>query len=593
MRTAAGLAKEFWKKDFFLAAAILIAAAALFAQSAGFTFLPLDDRIYVTQNPLVSGGLSLQAAKDALAAPYANYYIPLTWLSLMADWSAGGGDPFPFHLTNIALHALNSLLLFAFLKKATGSAGKSFIAALLWAVHPMRVESVAWISARKDLLSAFFLFLALNAYLRHSLYGAKKWLWASFCLVAAGMLAKPVLVAAPFFFLALDIWPLERSKTTPPKTLLAEKIPLFALSAIFGALTLATQATALHPAPLAQRLSDVGSSFVNYLAKSFLPLGLLFEARKVADENAIALLYGFIALGALLAATILLFKGKRRCAHLKAGWLWFVAGLFPVSGLVAVGMVKTADHFTYLPHALFIAALVWLADEALHWRKKAALAVAAALFFAALTAGYLPKWSSGTALAEYMVRTKDSAHGRILLANAYSAEGRLEEALIETQRAVDLAPDHDSHYAAGLILAQLGRWEEAVARYDAALAIAPSSAEALKAKGEALMEAGRLAEAEKPLLAGYSLDPKGSEAPRRLGVIYAMEGRFGEAEDFFRKALLAEPKNTDNLLNLAFCLLQAGKEEEAAEIAERLLEIDPKSAEGLRLLAAIREKAKR
>ncbi|TLN15329.1 hypothetical protein FDZ71_07395, partial [bacterium] len=315
--------------------------------TVGYDFCIIDDSQYVRDNPLIKDGINLEALAGAFKVR-AGYWIPVTWLSLMADSLYSGIKPWGYHLTNALLHAANALLLYLFFHKATGSKAKSLFVAAIWALHPMRVESVAWITSRKDLLSALFLLLALHSYLGWLKKRAAAGYAALFLFLLLGLMAKPILVAAPLLLLAVDVWPLERiSSKEEAKKAVLEKIPLFALSAAFAALTITTQKPAIRAATssVAERFADLFTSASQYFLLAFWPADVSVTDSESAFRLPLA--PALLAALAFCLAVWFFWRGREKRPYLLAGILWFFAALLPVSGVVPVGLNFTANRFTY------------------------------------------------------------------------------------------------------------------------------------------------------------------------------------------------------------------------------------------------------
>ena len=409
-----------------------------FLPSLGNDYVLLDDPLYVTGNPEVRQGITREGLAWALTANVANNWHPLTVLSHMLDVEVFGLAPAGHHLTSLLLHLANVLLLFAALHRMTAAAFRSALVAALFAVHPTRVESVAWIAERKDVLSGLFWMLALLAYVHY----ARRPSLGRYLLVALamalGLAAKPMLVTLPCVLLLLDLWPLGRRGL---RRLILEKIPLFALSAASCAATLSYQETSLAPLealPWDLRFSNAVVSYATYLGKAFLPRDL-------------AVFYPFPAeipvwKAAGAAALLLLLTGlalwrARRSPWLLVGWLWFLGTLVPVIGLVQVGRQAMADRYTYLPFIGLFLAMVWGAAELVERRDVfrpvlGALSVLAILGLAGMTRAQVRHWQDSVALFRHaLAATGDNHLARRGLAKALAAqkEGAHGHAVREAQ----------------------------------------------------------------------------------------------------------------------------------------------------------------
>ena len=351
---------------FLLALLLAAATLAVFARVNHFEFLNYDDPLYVTVNPHVQQGLSVEGVRWAFTTFTAANWHPLTWISLMLDASIGGTDPFVFHLTNLVLHLANVLLLFSFLDRITGRPRPSAVTAALFAIHPLHVESVAWIAERKDVLSTLFLLLTLMAYARFVEQPDRPRRLAVVLLFALGLLAKPMLVTLPVLLLLLDAWPLRRS--APWRSLVLEKLPLFAMSIGTGILTFVAQRQAetvgsLAGYPLGVRVANAIVATATYLGRTIWPTRLaVFYPHPGASLGAVAVAGSAVVLFALTSWAIRL---RRSRPYLFFGWGWYLVTLAPVVGIVQVGWQARADRYTYIPLIGIFLAVVWAISESL------------------------------------------------------------------------------------------------------------------------------------------------------------------------------------------------------------------------------------
>jgi hypothetical protein len=345
---------------------LVICTFVLYGPTIDFPFLTLDDPLYVTKHDTIQQGFGKEAIRLAFTEPHAGFWIPLTWLSFMVDYEFSGLLPGGYRLTNILLHCANVLLLFTFIYYLTGYYWRSLLVAGLFAFHPLHVESVVWITERKDVLSLFFLLLACLSYARYAKKPGFLHYLAIVFLYLLGLMAKPMLVTFPFLLLILDYWPLNRfnknavtSTVNKPQVsrhsatrLLVEKIPLFIISLFFSIATFmiqnnkgATETFTAHP--LLFRIENAIVSYVKYIVLTFWPdrLGLLYPFPEFYSTWQVAFAFVF-----LFATTFLVVRAGRRLPFLPAGWLWFMVALVPVIGLVQVGYQSHADRFTYIPN---------------------------------------------------------------------------------------------------------------------------------------------------------------------------------------------------------------------------------------------------
>ncbi|TAL18814.1 tetratricopeptide repeat protein [bacterium] len=578
---------DFIKKrlPLYLALALALATALLYLPSTGFDFINMDDPQYVVENEIVQKGLTVWGVKSVFTTPMESYWIPVTWISLMTDAEFFGLGAGGFHRTNVLLHALNVLLLFAFLHRATGSPWKSFFAAALWALHPMRVESVAWITARKDLLSGFFFLAGLLAYLEYA-KNRKKWGYsAALALMFIGLASKPIVVVFPVVLLIVDLWPLERySGKENLQKLLLEKIPFFALGGLFALLTIRNQSVSLVPGdayPLSQRVSDVATSYFYYINEALWP-----AKRLILDRTSSIHLTGFGALLAwvfLLLVTFEAWKKKGKFPAVNASWLWYLATMLPVSGIVAVGLNSVADRFTYLPHIGLSILTVWGLDAVIGNRRdlrKAAVGFfficAALLAFA--SGSYLMKWKNGVTLFSYQVENGGSGFAERVLAGAYEDAGRNEEALTHFKISVEKEPGEAITYNnMGVLLGKMGRHEEAAEAFKKSLDINSWSWDAHFNLAVASATLRDEATALAHYLQAISINPSHWPSLYNAGLIYSGRGDYASAVPLFQKAAWLRPGNSGAYKELAIALAKTGREQESVGYFERAVEIEPEN----------------
>ncbi len=545
-----------------IGAALVVVTLAVYGRCFTYPFVDFDDAAYGTQNPRVAAGLTADGVRWAFTTFENSNWHPLTWLSLQLDVTLfGGQDPGAFHRTNVVLHAANALLLFLVLGRMTGAAWRSAFVAALFAVHPLHVESVAWVSERKDVLSTLFWMLTLAAYAAYARRpGPGRYLLVVLAL-GLGLLAKAMLVTLPCVLLLLDWWPLgrwrpgpapaasdvRRPPAVPLRRLLLEKAPLFGVVLVCCVLTLLAQSRAGAVQSLASYPPDVRAwnallAYVGYLGKMLWPTHLAVYYPHPGAGVSVARALGAGAL--LLAITALVLGPGRRRPYLAVGWLWYLGTLVPVIGLVQVGAQAMADRYTYVPLIGPFLLLTWAAaDLAAAWRvprRSLALAAAAVLCACgALTWVQEGSWRSSLDLWEQAVRaTGDNLLAHMNLGACYHERGMHYESRKEFERAVALAPgDGAPHYSLGIALAELGKREEAEAQMRRAVELDPGNAWGHHHLGNALKELGRLDEAVAEYRRAVELDPGNAWSHNNLGVALAELGRLDEAAAEYRKAL--------------------------------------------------------
>lgn len=539
----------------------------VFAQTSSFEFLHFDDDVYVFDNPLVAGGLTLESIRWAFTTTHAGLWQPLTWLSLMLDAQLFGLDPGAFHRTNLLLHLANSLLLYFLLGALTGRAGRAAAVAALFAIHPLHVESVAWVTERKDLLFTAFGFAAIGAYLWHARRPGPLRMATVLIAAAASLMAKQMLVTLPLLLLLLDFWPLGRlapgrspAGSAPPslRALLLEKLPLFALAAAFSIAVYAAQraggaVSGVDAVPLAMRIANVVVGYASYLVKSVWPLRL--SPLYVAPPGGHALLV--VAGSAALLAGVGVAVARVRHPAFRVGCLFFLVALLPVSGIVPIGLQFMADRFTYVPLVGLLVAGVWSLGDLLAARRvqqAAGWALLAVVIAASTVLAYpqVGRWRSSLALFEHAIRLDPGNWAaRYYLGSALLAQRRFEEAAATYAAGLDINPNFRrarNNLAAALV--ELGRFEDAVVQYRLAIRAEPADPLPHANLGAALARLGRTEEAAGAFRRAVLLDPGNAQARNNLGSLLARSGMLEEARAQFIEALRLRPGYPAALANL-------------------------------------------
>jgi Tfp pilus assembly protein PilF len=546
---------------------------AVFGQTAGFGFIAYDDNIYVYYNKKVAGGLSLKGLAWVFTHPYFNLYHPLTLLSLMGDYQLHGLHAGGYHFTNVLLHTASVILLFLVLRQMTGALWRSAFVAAVFAIHPLRVESVAWVAERKDVLSAFFFMLTLGAYAR---YVRKPDSVARYLMVAAAfvpaLLSKPSVVTLPFVLLLLDYWPLGRFEQPGPihgleyigttGQLILEKIPLLALVAgacemnyLAGERLIASFPNVSMPL----RLDNALVSYVVYLRQMIWPEGLApFYPYPEKGYPVWITALSFLLL-ALITGGILAFGRKRR--WLLTGWLWYLGMLTPMIGIVQVGSFAHADRMTCLPGIGLVLAGTWaVGDWSAGWKhRRAALGglmavvIGALMVCAWIQAGY---WKSDETLWTHTLAcTTRNYVARNNLGDALLQKGKVDEAITHFQKALELQPAYGSALCGlGDALDKKGRVDEAIRQYQEALKLQPTYFMVHNSLGLALLGRGRVDEAIPHFQRAVELMPDYVDAHINLGTAFLQKGNVGEAIAHFQEALQIKPAGPTGQKDLAWLL---------------------------------------
>lgn len=577
-----------------------------------YDFVSFDDPMYITQNFHVKAGLSWHSVRWALTTNAASNWHPLAWLSHMIDVQLFGVNPGPHHAVSLLLHIANSLLLLGVLWRMTGAVGRSAFVAFLFAVHPVHVESVAWIAERKDVLSTLFWMLGLWAYTDY----VRARSWRSYALVvvclALGLMAKPMVVTFPFALLLLDYWPLARPFD---RRLLLEKLPLFGLVAASSAVTFLAQSrggavSALAALPLPVRLANAATAYLGYIEKTLWPEGLTVfypYTRELGLRLGIAL----VVLVAITAFSV----AQRRRRYLLVGWLWFLGTLVPVIGLVQVGLQSMADRYTYIPAIGLFIMIAWAVPELrIVPRPRITLAgvsVGVVVALAIVAHAQVQFWRDSLTLWTHALDvTPGEAHVQTALGSVLAEQGRPAEAaalytaalrtdpqfaeahnklgviLADQHRPADAIPHYEAalrikpalpepHYNLGNALTALGRFDEAMAQYREAIRLVPDDAAAHSALGSVLDDQGHVEQAIAEYREALRINPLFADAHNNLGAALARQGDANGAIAEFLEAVRINPKQADAHYNVALMLNKGGRKEEAVQHLREALRLRP------------------
>ena len=458
-------------------------------------FIVVDDNVYIIDNSHVQSGLNRESVRWAFTTTRAEFWHPLTWLSYMLDTQLFGVNPGGYLFTNLLLHVLNSILLFFIFKNMTAATWQSAFVASLFAIHPLHVESVAWIAERKDVLSTLFWMLTIGFYLHYvKRPGPLRYLMVCIAFVL-GLMAKPMMVTLPFVLLLLDAWPLDRLKyRTSPNAfissflrLLAEKIPLLTLSAAAGAMTLVAQKrggglVSSDHYPIYERIANAIVSYVAYISKMIWPSNLAVFYPFPKDFSAI-LVAG--ALLALIIISVLAIRWARPFPFFIIGWLWYLGTLLPVIGLIKIGDFSMADRYTYIPLIGLFIIIAWgIPEICANYRFKKNILSAAAIVtlvsFSIVTFSQVRYWSNSIALFKHTLRvTENNFFAHFVLGHTYSGQGRSELSIANFKEAVRINPKIAVlHNDLGRALASQGKFKEAIPKLKDALDVKPDFPEA-------------------------------------------------------------------------------------------------------------------
>jgi len=554
--------------------ALLLVAltVAVYFPVHAFDFVNYDDFDCVVENPNLRAGLSLESVAHPFTHALGTNWFPLNLISLQLDHALHGIEPGGYHVTNLVLHVLAALALFAALTRMTGAVWRSGLVAAVFAVHPLHVESVAWISERKDVLSGLFWMLTLVAYARYAERpGAVRMVLVA-SMLALGLMAKPMLVTLPFALLLLDYWPLGRlSEEGDPGALsparvraaVLEKWPLFALIAVSSAITLVVQREGGAMAfgehlSLGIRLANGLESYVAYLAASFWPVGLAVFYPHPESISWLAAAGAGVALLAISAGAFLL---RRSAPYAAVGWLWFLGTLVPMIGWIQVGMQSRADRYTYIPQVGLALAVVW-GGHALLERARAGRAVGGALAAAGIAglavaaSAQVAYWQDTVTLFTRAAEVTERNYiAHLNLGKAFVERGRLDEAEGHFEEALRIRPGWtEAQLGLADVLVGRGRVAEALDRYAAAAARSPDSAEASGKYGLALLRVGRFDEAAPLLERALAENPGAAQLHTGLALAAGALGDPAGAIRHNREALRLTPDHAAAANNLAWLL---------------------------------------
>jgi len=586
-------------------AGLVVAVLLVYGRVVGHAFIAYDTPTYISENPWVLRGLTLDGVRWAFTAHHAANWHPLTWISHMLDVSVLGVRPGAFALENALWHAANACLVLAVLERMTGDFGKSLFVAFLFALHPLHVESVAWIVERKDVLSTFLGLSSLLFWTRWAREGSRSAYALALVAFALGLLAKPMLVTWPCVLLLLDFWPLARGWR------LAEKLPFFALSIVSAFVTFHAQSAggavqSLGNFAFPARLGNAVVAYATYLAKTFWPTCLAFHYPFApqglpAGEIAVAA----IVLAAISAAAIVLL---RRAPWFLTGWLFFLGTLVPVIGIVQVGGQAMADRYTYVP---LLGVFIVVAWGTARLPLRVPLAVAACAALGALAWRQVGFWRDTRTLAEHAIACVPGNHvAHDILGLDHLAAGRLDEGAAEFRKALAIAPgdiEASSNLAGALqrqekypeaeavlrralalsprggvlhrrlaiVLNLEGRPAEALVEVDLALAADPDDAFALHVRGIALEALGRTDEARAAFERSLALVPEDANVRMRLARLYLRAGDLDAADRETARAVASDPGNAEAHRGRARVLEQRGRDAEALAELDRTLALSP------------------
>jgi len=582
---------------------LVLTTVTVFWQVRNHEFINLDDSKYVTENRHVQNGLTLDSMIWAFTTTQVANWHPLTWLSHMLDCQLYGLNPKGHHLTNVFLHLLNTLLLFFILQRMTGALWRSGLVAAFFALHPLHVESVAWVAERKDVLSTLFWLLTMWGYIWYVERPRLTRYLLTLLAFTLGLMTKPMLVTMPCVLLLLDYWPLKRFQLsqpggdTPATTgifkeqgvpflrLLLEKTPFFALAAASSIVTFLAQrsggaVSALDVYPVKIRIANALVSYVSYIGQMVWPRGLAVFYPHPGTH-----LPGWHAVGAgllLACISIAVIRAARRHPYLAVGWLWYLGTLVPVIGLVQVGAQAMADRYTYVPLIGLFVIIAWSIPDLLagnHYRKIVLSMAVGTVLLALTVCSWLQvqHWKNNLTLFKHALKvTAKNYVAHDSLGNALAQQGKVEEAIDHYYEALKIKPNLvNLHNNLGVALLEQRKVKEAMSHYDIALRLNADYAETYNNFGVAWFTVGEFDKAIAHYHEALRLDPAYGKAHNNMGNALVEHGRFEEAILHYSKALETKVHYPEAHNNLGVALAQQGKLNEAIVQFKEALRLKP------------------
>ena len=585
-------------KEIIICLFLVVASLSVYWQITSHEFINYDDGLYIMENPHVQAGFTLESIKWAFTTGHAANWHPLTWLSHMLDIEIYGLNPMGHHWTNLQIHIVNSILLFLVFKMMTGALWQSGFIAALFALHPLHVESVAWVSERKDVLSTFFWILSMWAYVRYVRHSNKKQYLLLILFFTMGLMSKPMLVTLPFVLLLLDFWPLSRLQSAAKgyynlsyKTLVGlvwEKLPLFALSAISCIVTFFVQqhggtVRSLKAVPLDLRFANALFSYLSYLGKTIWPQNL-------------ALIYPFpsnstfwqiiLSLPLIICISVIIIRLARGFPYLVTGWLWYLGTLVPVIGLVHVGIQSMADRYTYIPLIGIFIIVAWgMADISCRWRsQKTYIALLSGAVLTLCMVGtwlHVQKWQNSITLLNHTIKvTHNNSMAHYVFGLALDQQGRLEEAILQYNKAIKIRPKFAmAHNNLAAAFSRKRKLKEAIYHYNQALQIDSNYTKAYYNLAKTYLKLNKTETAIHYLQEALRIDSDMTIALFNLSWIYATsknaKNRNGiKAIELAEKLCkLTKYKQPLGLDALAAAYAEAEKYDDAVFTAEKALEL--------------------
>lgn len=572
------------KEKLILYIVLIMVTIAVYWQVNQCDFIALDDTVYVTGNDHVQSGLTLTGIMWAFSTMHAEFWHPLTWISLMFDYRLYGLNAGGYHVTNLVFHILSTLLLFWLFNRMTGEIWKSAFVAALFALHPLNAEPVAWIAKRKDVLSIFFGMLTLCLYVYYTEKPAIKRYLLVLVSFALALMSKPMVVTLPAIMILLDFWPLNRrewKKDNPVLWQLKEKAPFFILSAILTVITFFSQhapyAESFSPGIRTQRAFV---SFITYIGKILWPGNL---AVYYPFSNQIHIWQVMLSVLLIAAISIWVMVLFRRLPYLFVGWLWYTIAIFPVIGILHAPAKPVSDHYAYLPSIGISMMLAWgvpLLFPRENIRKKFLLPAAVILIclLCILTRQQCSYWKNGITLFNHALTvTENNAPAHTLLGSELAKKGMLREALYHHNEAIRIIPDFsDAYLNKGVLYIKQGKYQDAIDDFSEAIRLKPFSDEAYMNRGSAYVQTGQYEKAIENYEQALRVIPSSASSYNGLGCVYAETGQYLKAIENFNKAIVLKKDFGDAYYNRGLAYTKLRQYQPAFEDFNRSILLKPK-----------------
>ncbi len=587
------------KINYLVIISLTIIILAVYWQVHNFDFVNYDDDVYVTKNPFVRYGLTKSNILWAFTTTYGNFWHPLTWLSHMADTTIFGMDPGKHHISSLLLHLANTILLFLILKQMTGALWQSAFVAALFGLHPLHVESVAWVSERKDVLSTLFFMLTISAYVSYTKSlplpvkdNSLKLKYISVMFFyALGLMSKPMLVTLPFILLLLDYWPTERFQRESSRKLIIEKTPLFILTIISSITAFFAQkwggaVASLDSYPLWVRITNGAVSYVAYIGKMFWPLDLAVFYPHPGES--INFWQGAGAGGLLVLVSSVAVIMRKKHPYLLTGWLWYLGTLVPVIGLVQVGVHSMADRYTYIPliglfimltwgsHSLFSKYFTGIDKAGLQRFLEITIALVILATLSIISKQQVSLWQNSLTLWTHeLTLFNDVSAGYNNRGNAYIESGNYTKAIGDLNTAVKLSPRAaDVYNNRAVVFIETGQFRLAMSDLNKAIELNPLYSDALINRCGLYVSIKRYGDAIKDCSYAIKIDPNKAMSYNSRGIAYEMSGRYDKAIADYSKAIAHSPQTAILFKNRGIAYQKSGKAQMAKKDLKKAEELE-------------------